>query len=87
MLQAIPSIGKMIGVSVTLPEDYARQFIGADLTFKHQSVFDLVKMNEVCLEPISEEMQNMHHFKMYPSHENDVFIQCVTQAIIMTIMY
>jgi len=59
---AIPSIGTLIGVRVTVPQGYVEKFAHAEMTFKHQSTFDPATRREVCLEALPETSD----FSTYP---------------------
>lgn len=61
-LQAIPLIGNMIRIKVSLPQGYVEKFADVEMAFKHQSAFDPATRKEVCLEPLPEAST----FNMYP---------------------
>jgi hypothetical protein len=63
---------------VTLPKDYKKDFLKAELTFKHQRVFDVLNRKMVPLNPLPEEISEEPLSFLGPLLSSSVYLSICT---------
>jgi exonuclease 1 len=63
---------------VTLPKDYKKDFLKAELTFKHQRVFDVVNKRMLPLNPLPEEISRESLSFLGPMLSSSVYLSICT---------